>query len=78
MPKISKSDEEVKSILLKGTIKKRMEAKGLTDMQMAICTGMAEGTFEQKKLHPKRFKYPELVRLMKKLEFTDAEKLEVL
>lgn len=78
MPKLQKSEEEVKAILLIGNIRKRMEAKGVTDKQMALCIGVATGTFQQKKLHPERFTYPELVRLMKKLDFPETEKLEVM
>ena len=78
MPKLQRSEEDIKAILLIGNIRKRMEAKGVTDRQMAICTGMAEKTSQRKKLHPEYFTYPELVRLMKKLDFPETEKLEVL
>ena len=78
MPKLQRSEEDIKAILLIGNIRKRMEAKGVTARQMAICTGMAEKTFQRKKLHPEYFTYPELVRLMKKLDFPETEKLEVI
>ena len=78
IPRLQKTEEEIKAILLVGNIRKRMEAKGITDKQMAICTRMAEKTFQRKKLHPEYFTYPELVRLMKKLDFPETEKLEVL
>lgn len=78
VPKLQRSEEDIKAILLIGNIRKRMEAKGVTDRQMAICTGMAEKTFQRKKLHPEYFTYPELVRLMKKLDFPETEKLEVI
>ena len=45
MPKIPKSDEKVRLALLSGTIRKRMDALGVTDKQMALCVGVAEGTF---------------------------------
>ena len=67
MPVIKISEEDRKYALLKGNIAKRMEANQVTDKQMALCTGMTEGTFAKKKIHPERFTGPELVRLFKKL-----------
>ena len=78
MPVIKKSDEEVRYALMKGNILKRMEAYQVTDKQMALVTGMAEKTFAQKKNHPERFTYPEVIRLCRKLKFPDNEILEVI
>lgn len=78
MPKIPKSDEKVRLALLSGTIRKRMDALGVTDKQMALCVGVAEGTFIQKKNNPERFKYTEVAKVAQKLKFTDEEKLEIL
>lgn len=78
MPVIKKSEEERRFALLKGNIFKRMEAEQVTDKQMAAITGMHPGTFAQKKNHPERFTYPELMQVFKKLHFPDSEILEVM
>lgn len=78
MPVIKYNEEEKRCRLLSGNIKKRMDAMQITDKQMAACTGMAAGTFNQKKNHPERFTYPELMRLFKKLKFPIEEITEVL
>ena len=49
MPKIVKSDEEIRLIYLKNNIRKRMEAKGVTPKQMALYTHMGESTFKRKR-----------------------------
>lgn len=76
MPLIKKSDEEVRYALLKGNIRKRMEAYQVTNKQMAAVTGMAPETFAQKVNHPERFTYPELLGIFWKLRFPDWEILE--
>ena len=76
MPMIKKSNEERCYALLKGNIFKRMEVEQVTDKQMAAVTGMHPGTFAQKKNHPERFTYPELMQVFKKLKFPDCEILE--
>ena len=78
MPVIKRSEEEKCTVLLKGNIFKRMEAEQVTDKQMAAVTGMHPGTFAQKKNHPERFTYPELMQVFKKLHFPDSEILEVM
>lgn len=79
MPVIKMSEEEIKGKLLKGNIKKRMEAKQLTDKQMAKCLGgIHPETFRQKVRHPERFTYPQLITVFRILEFSEAEKLEVI
>lgn len=78
MPKIVKSDEEIRLIYLKNNIRKRMEAKGVTPKQMAIYSHMGESTFMKKKEHPEYFTMPELLRVFKRLDFPDSEILEVM
>lgn len=78
MAAIKKSNEERCFALLKGNIFKRMDAEQVTDKQMAAVTGMHPGTFAQKKNHPDRFTYPELMQVIKRLHFPDSEILEVL
>lgn len=73
---IKKSDTEYCSSLLKGNIRKRMEAEQVTDKQMAALTGMNPSTFAKKKNHPDRFTYPELVIVFRRLKFPDSEILE--
>ena len=77
MPVLKKSAEQIRCDLLKGNIKKRMEAGQVTNKQMAAVTGMSPGTFAQKTNHPERFTYPELMRVFEKLKFPDSEVLEV-
>ncbi len=78
MPVIKKSDEERCCALLKGNIRKRMEADQVTDKQMGTVTGMHPATFAQKKNHPERFTYPELMQVFRRLHFPDSEILEAL
>ncbi len=78
MPKIVKTEEEIRLIYLKNNIRKRMEAKQLTTKQMASYIGIGESTFCKKKEHPKYFTMPELLRVFKKLDFPDSEILEVM
>ncbi len=78
MPIIKKSSEERCFALLKGNIRKRMEAEQVTDKQMAAVTGMYPDTFAKKKNHPERFTYPELMQVIKRLHFPDSEVLEIM
>lgn len=79
MPVIKMSEEEMKGKLLKGNIRKRMEAKQLTDKQMArYLGGIHPETFREKVRHPERFTYPQLITMFRILEFPDSEKLEVM
>lgn len=78
MPVIKKSEEEYRYILLKGNINKRMEAQQLTDKQMGGYIGVAGDTFKRKRNHPELFKYPELMKVFKKLNFPDNEIMEVM
>ncbi len=78
MPVIKKSNEERCFALLKGNIFKRMETEQISDKQMAAVTGMHPGTFAQKKNHPDRFTYPELLKVVRYLHFPDYEILEIM
>lgn len=78
MPVIKKEPIEVNMALLKGNIKKRMEAFQVTDKQMAKYTDMHPGTFVQKKNHPERFTLVETIIICDKLHFPDEEILEAL
>lgn len=75
---IKKTDSEYCFSLLKGNIRKRMEAEQVTDKQMAAVTGMNPSTFAKKKNHPDRFTYPELVIVFRLLHFPDSEILEAM
>lgn len=76
MPVIKKDSYEIAMALLKGNIKKRMEAYQITDKQMGMYTDMNPDTFKQKKNHPERFTLPELITVCNKLHFPDSEILE--
>lgn len=78
MPVIKKTPQAVRYALLKGNINKRMDAYQVTDKQMGAYTGMHPKTFCQKKNHPERFTYPELLVVFDKLHFPDTEILEVM
>ena len=78
MPLIRKTADEMRHALLKGNIKKRMEALQITDKQMGALTGMHPDTFAKKTNHPERFTYPELMVVFAKLQFPDNEILEVM
>lgn len=76
MPVIKKKPIEVAYSLLKGNIKKRMEANQVTNKQMGLVTGMHHETFARKTNHPERFTYPEFIETVNKLKFTDEEILD--
>lgn len=78
MPVIKKQSFDVAMALLKGNIRKRMEAYQITDKQMAMYTDMNPDTFKQKKNHPERFTLPEIIVVCSKLHFPDSEILESL
>lgn len=76
MPVIKKRPIDVAYSLLKGNIKKRMEANQVTNKQMASITGMHHETFARKTNHPERFTLTEFIYTVNKLKFTDDEILE--
>ncbi len=78
MPKVAKSPSEVQNALLRGNIKKYMDAYQVTDKQMAAALGIHPGTFNQKTNDPERFTFKELLIVFRRLHFPDNEILEVM
>lgn len=78
MPVIKKTPIEVQLALLKGNINKYMDAYQVTDKQMGSLLGINPGTFNQKKNHPERFTFTELIIVFSKLRFPESEIIEVM
>lgn len=73
MPVIKYSYEEKKSQYLIGNIKKHQAAEQITDRIMAKYLNINERTYQNKLREPDKFKYSEIVKIFKRLGFTQEE-----
>lgn len=76
MPRLKRSEEQNRYILMAGNIKKRMTFLNVSDKEMANLVGLSERRFAEKRRMPELFTYPELTKLVVRLKMSDSEILE--
>lgn len=67
-----------KSTMLISNIQKYMCCRGRTAKDMARATGISIDTWYKKAKNPETFKFSEVVRIVNYLDFSDADRSELL
>lgn len=73
MPKLQRSEEQIKQSLLAGTIKKYQEVEQLPVAKLALRTGIPASTLYQKMREPWRFTHADLCRIFRVLHVPSKE-----
>lgn len=78
MPKIQRSEEQIRADTLTGIIKKYMAKREIPAPKMAVKLRISESGFYAKLREPNRFTYQEVCRMIKILQIPSGEVLELM